>query len=171
MPADLDELFAAFAVVETISIGAPPERVWALVADVQRMPRFSPECVNVEWLGEASDPVVGARFAGASRAGAFEWTRNCTITHSERPRVFAYEVYDAADELPQSRWCFEIEPTPSGTLLTQRFSHVPTGRSSIRVMAEDDPATAQETIDERADMLRDAMRRTLEAMRDELEAT
>lgn len=171
MPADLDELFAAFAVVETISIDAPPERVWAVVTDVGRMPEFSPECVKVEWLGGANEPAVGARFAGASRAGAFEWTRNCTITHAEPPHVFAYEVYDAADESPQSVWRFEIDPSPSGTLLTQRFAHVPTGRSTIRLMAEDDPATAQETIDERAEMLRDAMRRTLEAIRQELEAT
>jgi ligand-binding SRPBCC domain-containing protein len=171
VPRDLDELFAAFSIVETIATDAPPERVWALVTDVRRMPEFSPECVEVSWLDGAGETATGARFAGASRAGAFEWTRNCTITECRAPSVFAYDVYDHADVAPQSRWRFEVTSDGDRTVLTQRFAHVPDGRSTVRLMAEDDPATAQETIDERADMLRAAMRRTLEAMRDELEAT
>jgi uncharacterized protein YndB with AHSA1/START domain len=168
---DLDELFAAFTVVDSVRIAAPVERVWAIVSNPERMPEFSPECVKVEWLGGASAPAVGARFAGASRVDGWAWTRNCTITELDEPTVFAYEVYDEADAKAQSRWRFELAQDGDATVLTQRFAHVPDGRSTIRLLAEGEPGVAQAHIDERAEMLRAAMRRTLEAIRYELEGT
>jgi uncharacterized protein YndB with AHSA1/START domain len=165
---DLDQLFSTFQVVETIRIDAPPERVWALITDVHRIVDFSPECVKVEWLDGATGPEVGARFAGTSRVGSFEWTRNCTIVEVREPNLFTYEVADEPDESAQSMWSFEVTAEGDGTILRQRFSHVPTGRSTVRLMAEGDPAKAEETVANRAEMLSDGMRRTLEAMRDEL---
>jgi uncharacterized protein YndB with AHSA1/START domain len=165
----MDALFAKFEVTETIHIIVPAERVWDLITDVERIVEFSPECIKVEWLNGATAPAVGARFAGMSRIGAFEWTRNCTIIVYDEPTVFAYEVFDEADELPQSRWRFEIAPDATGTTLTQHFSHVPSGRSTIRQLAEANPAEAEQTIAERAEMLAPAMRHTLEAMRRSLE--
>lgn len=168
--AHLDELFAAFRLEESVRIAGPVERVWELVTDIDRMTEFSPELVKVEWLDGATGPAVGARFAGKSRIDSFEWTRNCTITEFRPPHVFAWEVYDGADELPQSRWWFELTPDGDGTLLTQRFAHVPDGRSTVRLMAEAEPDAAEDTIDERAVMLIAGMRRTLEAIRDRSEA-
>jgi uncharacterized protein YndB with AHSA1/START domain len=169
MPEDLDELFSAFQVTEAIRIDAPPQRVWELITDIERIVEFSPECVAVEWLGRVTDPGVGARFAGTSRIGSFEWTRNCTITRFEKPTLFAYEVADEADEAPQSRWRFEVTADGGGTIVTQHFSHAPTGRSTVRLMAEEEPAAAEETVAARTLMLSIGMRRTLEAMRATLE--
>ena len=169
MPRDLDELFSAFTVVEGIRLDADPRRVWALITDVERIVDFSPECANITWLDGASAPVVGARFSGTSRIGSFEWTRNCTITVCDEPHRFSYEVADEADEYAQSLWSFEITADDDGSILRQRFSHVPAGRSTIRLMAEADPGTAEQTIAERAEMLNAGMRRTLEAMRQALE--
>src|SRR5438128_9848444 len=98
MTADLDELFAAFQVAETIHIDAPPSQVWELVTDVQHIVQFSPECIKIEWLGGATVPREGARFAGTSRVGAFKWTRNCTIIELKELLLFAYDVFDEADE-------------------------------------------------------------------------
>ncbi len=165
---ELDELFAAFQLAETIRIDAPQAKVWNLVTDVHRMVEFSPELVNVEWLVEPAEPTLGARFAGKSRIGGFEWTRNCTIVEAREPRLFTYEVYDEADELAQSRWSFEVTEDGDSTILRQRFAHVPDGRSTIRLMAEAEPDRAEEIVAERAEMLKDAMRRTLESMRDAL---
>jgi uncharacterized protein YndB with AHSA1/START domain len=170
MSANLDELFAAFQVVETIHIDSAPKDVWRLISDVERIVEFSPECVEIEWLGGATAPQVGARFAGTSRVGSFEWIRNCTITALQEPECFAYEVADEADEAAQSRWSFEVAAAGNGTNVTQRFLHVPTGRSTVRLLAEGDPAAAQQTIAERAAMLSAGMRRTLEAMRAVLES-
>jgi uncharacterized protein YndB with AHSA1/START domain len=165
---DLNELFADFQLAETIRIDAPQEEVWNLITDVHRMAEFSPELVEVEWLGEPAAPTLGARFAGKSRIGGFEWTRNCTIVEAREPKLFSYEVYDEADEFAQSRWSFEITDDGEATILRQRFSHVPDGRSTIRLMAEAEPDRAEEIVAERAEMLKQAMHQTLELIRDAL---
>ncbi len=165
---DLNELFAGFQLAETIRIDAPQQEVWNLITDVNRMVEFSPELVQVEWLDEPAEPQPGARFAGKSKIGGFEWTRNCTIVEAREPRLFSYEVYDEADEFAQSRWSFEITEDGDATILRQRFSHVPDGRSTIRSMAEAEPDRADEIVAERADVLQQAMHQTLEMIRDAL---
>jgi len=170
MAANLDELFEAFQVTEKIRIDAPPDAVWELITDVRRIVEFSPECVKIQWLNGATAPEVGARFAGTSRIGSFEWTRNCTITALREPELFAYEVADEADEAAQSRWSFELTADGNGTVVTQRFSHVPSGRSTVRLIAEGNPAEAEQTVAERAQMLSNGIRHTLEAMRAVLES-
>jgi uncharacterized protein YndB with AHSA1/START domain len=168
---DLDELFEAFAVTDSITIDVPQRRVWNVVSDVERMREFSPELVKIEWLDGAERAAPGARFAGTSRVDGFEWTRNVTITELDEPNVIAWDVYDAPDERPQSRWRFELVADGDRTVVTERFAHVPDGRSTIRLLAEGEPDLAQAHIDERAEMLRGGMRRTLEALRDGLEGS
>lgn len=165
---DLNELFAGFQLAETIRIDAPQEKVWNLITDVHRMVEFSPELINVEWLGEQAETKLGARFAGRSRIGGYEWTRNCTIVEAREPRLFTYEVYDEADEFAQSRWSFEVTEDGDATILRQRFAHVPDGRSTIRLMAEAEPDRATEIVAERAETLKQAMNQTLETIRDAL---
>ncbi|HEV8623831.1 MAG TPA: SRPBCC family protein, partial [Acidimicrobiia bacterium] len=41
-------------------IDAPPARVWALVSDIELMPRTSTELQSVEWLDGVTGPRVGA---------------------------------------------------------------------------------------------------------------
>ena len=42
------------------TIAAPPESVYALVADLSRMGEWSPETTGVTWLGGAQEPRPGA---------------------------------------------------------------------------------------------------------------
>ena len=49
-----------------IHVNAPPEAVWRVVADLDRMGEWSPECYRVEWLDGAHSPATPGR---ASRAG------------------------------------------------------------------------------------------------------
>jgi hypothetical protein len=91
--------------------------------------------------------------------------RNALGTEFDDP----LDVTDEADEAPQSRWRFETTADGGGTIVTQHFSHVPTGRSTVRLMAEEEPAAAEETVAARTLMLSIGMRRTLEAMRATLE--
>ena len=65
-------------------IAAPPERVWALVADIELMPRWSSELESVEWLDGRSGPAPGARFIGRSKHEAFgEWATTSHIVEYE----------------------------------------------------------------------------------------
>ena len=47
-------------------IAAPPDKVWAMVADVTRMGEWSPENDGGTWLGDATEAKPGAKFAGAN---------------------------------------------------------------------------------------------------------
>jgi carbon monoxide dehydrogenase subunit G len=53
-----------------VHVNAPPETVWAILANLDRMGEWSPECDRVEWLDGAESPArVGARFKGWNRYG------------------------------------------------------------------------------------------------------
>lgn len=61
-------------------IAAAPAHVWALVSDIELMPRMSPELRSVQWLDGRSGPALGARFVGRSKHEALgEWTT--TVPH------------------------------------------------------------------------------------------
>src|SRR3981189_1981981 len=51
----------------TVTMSAPAERIWNLIADVRNTGRFSPEVFESEWLGGATGPALGARFRGHVR--------------------------------------------------------------------------------------------------------
>jgi uncharacterized protein YndB with AHSA1/START domain len=111
-------------------IDAPPDRVWALVSDVELMPAMSTELQAVEWLDGATGPAAGARFAGRSKHEAFgEWTTTSQVVECEPGRVFGWAVGDPAN--PSASWRFRLEPRDGGTDLSQwmRLGPAPSGLS------------------------------------------
>jgi len=48
----------------TVTMAASPAQVWALVSDVTKIGRYSPETFEAEWLDGATGPAVGVRFRG-----------------------------------------------------------------------------------------------------------
>jgi hypothetical protein len=48
----------------TVTMSAPADKVWDLIADVRNTGRFSPEVFESEWLDGATGPALGARFRG-----------------------------------------------------------------------------------------------------------
>jgi hypothetical protein len=44
----------------TVSMAAPAEAIWNLIADVRNTGRFSPETFEAEWLDAATGPALGA---------------------------------------------------------------------------------------------------------------
>ncbi len=165
---DLDEIFGSFEVEASTTVNIPPDVVWELVTDVTRITEFSPEVVRAEWI-EGDGPEPGAKFAGTNRLGEFEWTRTCTVTEVERPRLFSYVVGDRFDGTPSGTWSFLIEPKDEKSILRQRFAHSPTGRSGTRLLADQDPEHAEEIIDMRRQVLERGMATTLAAIKRVLE--
>src|SRR5687768_18561768 len=95
---------SASAVVE-----APPEKVWALVADITRMGEWSPETRSAEWIEGATGPEVGARFKGHNHRGpVVRWSTTCKVTECEPGRVFAFTVGDP--ESPACVWRYSFVP-------------------------------------------------------------
>ncbi|MCF6745930.1 SRPBCC family protein [Blastococcus sp. KM273128] len=72
-------------------VAAPPEQVYALVADVTRTPEFSPEVRSCRWLDGATGPAVGARFeaVNASPAGR-TWKNRPVVRVADPGREFAF---------------------------------------------------------------------------------
>jgi hypothetical protein len=105
----------------TVHVDAPPEEVWALVADVTNTGRFSPETFEAEWIDGSTGPEVGARFRGHVRRngkGPTYWTK-CTITASERGREFTFVVGTPKNH-PMT-WGYRFRPAGDGTDVTECY--------------------------------------------------
>lgn len=109
---------------ETVSlsrdVAAAPERVWTLVSDLPRMGEWSPENTGGTWIKGAAGPVTGARFRGTNAHGKKSWTTIVTVDTCDPGREFAFEV--AAAGFKVARWCYQIEPTPSGSRVIETWT-------------------------------------------------
>jgi hypothetical protein len=101
-------------------VPAPPEEVYAVVADVTRIAEWSHECHDAEWLGGATGPAVGATFRGTNKVNRFGWSRICTITDLEPGRRFGYRTSGGTPP-DSTAWTFEFHPHPAGTRVVQRY--------------------------------------------------
>lgn len=170
-----DSLFANFRASVSVEVACSPEAAWDLVTDIGRIGEFSPECIGARWMDGSSGPSVGARFEGTNRAfdetddTELIWIRPCTVTAAEAPGRFSYTVGDRYDGTPASSWDIEIEPTPTGCRVTQRFEHLAQGLSGIRHQCDDDPDRAESIVKERVEQLTAGMNQTLRRMKNLLE--
>jgi uncharacterized protein YndB with AHSA1/START domain len=98
---------------------ADPERVWALIADVTQMGRWSPVCRRCEWTDGAVGPEVGVRFVGHNRQGPARWSRVCEITACDPGREFAFRTLFKG--VPSTCWRYRLERTPTGTLVAESY--------------------------------------------------
>ncbi|MCP9944753.1 SRPBCC family protein [Streptomyces somaliensis] len=110
---------------ESVFIRAAPERVYAAVADVRSMGRWSPECVAVRGVPHGPVP-VGARFIGFNRKGPFVWFTGCRVTSAEPGAVFAFRV--STFGLPVALWGYRFAPEEDGTRVTEYWRDLRTGR-------------------------------------------
>ncbi|UAK33592.1 SRPBCC family protein [Nocardia asteroides] len=102
----------------SIDIAAPPERVWAVVADLKRMPEFSPQCVRMVALGR---PAAGTWTINLNRDGKKFWPTTARIVRFEPNQAWAFKVNEN-----RTVWSYTLEPTESGTRLIERRD-VPNG--------------------------------------------
>lgn len=103
-----------------IHVEVPPQRVWSLLADLDRMGEWSPECYRVEWLNGAKSPATpGARFKGWNRYGRMQWSVTCEVTAVEPNQELAWSTVDGDREMV--RWRYRFEPADGGTDLTESF--------------------------------------------------
>ena len=105
----------------TVSMAAPADKIWRLIADVRNIGKFSPETFEAEWLDGANGPALGARFRGHVRRneiGPVYWT-TCRVTACEPGREFGFAVL--LGERPVNNWHYQMTPTDAGTDVTESF--------------------------------------------------
>lgn len=99
-------------------IEAPPDLVYGLVSDIERMGEWSPEAVGGQWL-RGGTGVVGDWFEGTNRSGEREWSRECEVAEAEPGVGFTFVVLGV--EANCTWWSYELESVESGTKLTERW--------------------------------------------------
>jgi hypothetical protein len=97
-----------------------PEVAYGLVADITRMPEFSPEILSCEWLDGATEPAVGARFAARNKVTRGpSWTNKPVVTVVDPGRAIAFartENFAGTVE-----WRYDFAPDGDGTLVTESY--------------------------------------------------
>lgn len=101
----------------TRDIAAPPEEVYAAIADVTRMGEWSEECHSCEWHDGVDGPAVGATFDGHNRHGEHEWTTQGRVVEADPGRAFTFEC--SMMDFHYATWGYRIEPTASGSRVTE----------------------------------------------------
>lgn len=104
----------------TTRVGAPAEEVWALIANLERMGEWSPECYRVNWLDGASSPAKpGARFKGHNRWGPVRWSMVCEVKSAEPGREISWATVQRGRELVS--WRYQLVPDGESTVVTESF--------------------------------------------------
>jgi uncharacterized protein YndB with AHSA1/START domain len=103
----------------TREIGAPADRVWAMVADVTQMGKWSPEHEEAIWLRGATSPLPGAAFRGTNRNGKKKWKTVGKIVDAEPGRLLSFSI--TAIGLKVAEWTYAFEATPTGCRVTETW--------------------------------------------------
>jgi hypothetical protein len=113
---------------ETLTVAAPVDLVYDLVADLPRMGEWSPECERVTWRGGATQAVPGAEFFGHNRAGAVRWITQGVVVIADSGRYLAFEI--TFGPLKIARWEYLIVPVDgdlSSCIVTEEWTDRRTG--------------------------------------------
>ena len=138
----------------SIEINASPEAVYALVSDLPRMEEWSPENIGGEWQGGGSGN-VGDRYIGHNRTSARAWSVPVMVTVAERGRCF--EFVTRPDEGPYVRWTYRLEPSGTGTRVTEVWD--------VEQLPPPLQSWTQEQLEERVRYTEDMLTKTLAALK------
>jgi hypothetical protein len=140
----------------TIEIAATPEQVWGVVADLRRMPEFSPLLVKMIVVGSLRE---GARTININRNGWKFYPTASKIVRLEPNRAIAWTGNGAV-------WSYTLEPTGSGTTLTER-RELPNG---LTVVGKAGLPVVFGNAENRDDILTAGMKATLAEIKSAIEA-
>ena len=107
----------------SIDINASPQDVWAIVADLQRMGEWSPQCKKMKVIGGTVRE--GAKTLNINRKGLLVWPTTAKVVRFEPNKSVAFRIAEN-----RTIWSYNIEATETGTKLTER-REAPSGTSQV----------------------------------------
>ena len=93
-----------------ITINAPVAKVWALISDLDNMPKWSPQCRAMKAVGAVK---VGTKTVNVNRRGAMFWPTTSTITALDAQKKLSFRV-----NTNNTEWTYDLEPAGTGTKVT-----------------------------------------------------
>ena len=106
----------------SIEVAAPPDAVYAMVADVTRIPEWSPECHSVAWKDGSTRAEPGAQFVGKNKFGMWRWSTTCVVEAAEPGRELTWSTVSMGRK--NTRWSYRFEPAGGGTRVTESYASV-----------------------------------------------
>ncbi|MFD3509138.1 SRPBCC family protein [Nocardia sp. NPDC058666] len=103
----------------SIDIAAAPEKVWSVLADLRRMPEFSPTTVKMVAVGGIRD---GAYTVNINKVGWKIYPTTSRIVRFEPNTAFAFRMNEN-----RTTWTYELSPTATGTRLVETRTVDPKG--------------------------------------------
>lgn len=95
-----------------ITIDAPVERVWDVVSDLRRMPRWSPQCRKVIARGPIRQ---GTFMLNLNQDGKLWWPTRAKVTDFSHQQRVAFRILENRTE-----WSFTLIPEGECTRLVER---------------------------------------------------
>ncbi|MGB0099913.1 MAG: SRPBCC family protein [Nocardioides sp.] len=105
-------------------VRADPERVWALLTDLSRMPDWSPELVRMVAL-KPGGLRVGQWYLGINRRGAVVWPTRSVVVEVDPGRTLTWDTRSSG-----ARWTWEIAADGDTTRVVHRRP-VPAGLTRV----------------------------------------
>lgn len=96
------------------TIDATPEQVWAVLADLSRMPEFSPETVRMLPL-KGGGLRVGQWYLGINRRKYAVWPTRSVVVAVHPDRQLVWDTTSSG-----ARWIFELAPVGESTRVVHR---------------------------------------------------
>jgi uncharacterized protein YndB with AHSA1/START domain len=95
-------------------VEAPPDEVWATLADLSRMPDWSPELVRMVPL-KRGGLRVGQWYLGINRRKAVVWPTRSVVAAVEPGKELTWDTRSSG-----ARWIWELSPEGAGTRVVHR---------------------------------------------------
>ncbi|WP_395657462.1 SRPBCC family protein [Nocardioides sp.] len=147
--------------VDSVHVAATPDRVWALVSDVRRMPDWSPQVDSTRLRSGFDAVALGTQFTNRNSDGDLVWTTHAEVVRFEPEREIAFRI-----EENWVTWSFAITPEEGGVELVQR-REAPDGISDLSLELTDGFMGGVEAF---TASMRAGMRLTLERIKAEAES-
>jgi uncharacterized protein YndB with AHSA1/START domain len=147
----------------SLTLAAPPERVWALASDVTRVGAWGGECVEAAWVNGADGPAVGAHFLGHQVRGDRKWETTSVVIESEPGVSFAWAVGDPANAA--ATWRYQMTADGSGGTVLRYRAVMGPGPSGLTAVIAEMPDREESIIARRMKDHERNMTATLEAIK------